>query len=121
MVGRSDGQVNADAQMLSFEISPHFRTARSPLPGLALRRLSFIDLRVAQVPTASKVLSASDIGSFMRRFLLHRQADKLDGRTHMQFLPRLIPLPRMIGCSTFDLPERRNCMECVRMSSLWAS
>jgi hypothetical protein len=53
MVGRSDGQVNADAQMLSFEISPHFRTARSPLPGLALRRLSLIDLRVAQVPTAS--------------------------------------------------------------------
>jgi hypothetical protein len=62
-----------------------------------------------------------DSGSFMRRFLLHRQADKLDGRTHMQFLPRLIPPPRMIGCSTFDLPERRNCMECVCMSSLEAS
>ena len=48
----------------------------------------------------------------MRRFLLHRQADKLDGRTHMQFLPRLIPLPRMVGCSTFDPPER-----CKRSSS----
>jgi hypothetical protein len=98
--------------MLVFEISPQLSDGKITVAG------TYIDLRICSSTYCIVSAKCERQRSFMRRFLLHRQPDKLDGRTHMQFLPRLIPLPRTIGCSTFDLPERRNYMECVRMSSL---
>jgi hypothetical protein len=55
MVGRSDGQVNADAQMLAFEISPQLSDGKITVAGTYFEKAEF------------------DRPSYLLKYLLHRK------------------------------------------------